>query len=173
MKMVYANGFPKCGNHALVRALELLGVPDPRVHHLPYPGEFEGEHVFIKRDPRDVIVSWLRHQNKPVTPGTFLSSFRYFGSGSLVDDMRLFEGWLEDGRVYVLRFEDLLADSRALRNLAAYLELPYYEGAFEHIPGPTITYNEKRSDYRDVWSSEVQKIWASEGGSQLLDRWGY
>ncbi len=58
---VIANGFPKCGNHALVKALELLGIPAD-VNHLSFAEGIPAgaRHILIVRDPRNVVLRW-RH----------------------------------------------------------------------------------------------------------------
>lgn len=168
------NGFPKSGNHALVKACELLGQP-ATVNHIVYqPLPNEARHVFIRRDPRNVLVSQLRHMRDQVTPGKFLSRFRSLsGSLSLSDEMAHFEGWLHDAQTHVVRYEYLTSDERAMRGIAEFLGVPYIDGAFAELPGHTATWNEVRSDYREVWTPEVQEIWAAEGGNELLARWGY
>lgn len=168
---VYANGFPKAGNHALVKALQLLGVPC-EVHHRPFSeGPPEGTHVFVKRDPRNVIVSWLRWQHHPVTPGMFLTAFRRFQDRSLVEEMADYEPWLADG-AYVVCFEDLVGAEATLRELAEHVGAPYFEGAFEQLPGLTQTWSGQLSDYRTLWP-KVRAAWRAEGGNGLLQRWGY
>jgi len=113
-----ANGFPKSGNHALVKALELLGIP-ARVNHLPFGAAVDEPHVFIKRDPRDVVVSALRFKHRQVTAGTYIAQFRRFEldpkERSLVAAMAEFEPWLT--RAYVVRYEELIADEAQLRGL--------------------------------------------------------
>lgn len=168
--MVYANGFPKSGNHALVKTLELLGQP-AEVHHTRCSEAVEGAHVFIKRDPRNVVVSWLRHHRHAVTPGTFLTAFRKFEHRPLVDEMGEFEGWLTTA--YVVRFEDLIADEATMRGIAAFVGAPYIDGAFAALPGDTLTYNDVPSDYRAVWTPLVAETFSREGGDALLTRWGY
>ena len=166
--MVTTNGFPKSGNHALVKAVQLLGQPC-QVNHLPFYGVTENL-IFIKRDPRNVICSWLRFNGQPVTPGTFLTAFRKFQERSLIEEMAYYEGWLSG---FVVRYEDLIASDAEIRRIADYLETPYLEGAFEALPGMTRTWFADHSDYRAIWTPEVEAAWAAEGGIELLVRWGY
>lgn len=169
---ITTNGFPKAGNHALMKAVELLGFPC-RVDHFEFGQAVEEKHIFIKRDPRNIVCSWMKFYGKPMTPGMFITNFRQFQAGSLVEDMRLFEGWLWDASTLVVKYEDLIASSYEMRRIAAYLGTPYIDGAFEELPGLTMTWNFPHSDYQTIWTDEVKAVWESEGGTQLLSRWGY
>lgn len=169
---VIANGFPKHGNHALVKGLQLLGVPC-QVNHIPCAEGVAGRHVFIKRDPRNALCSWLRFVGRPVTPGMFITAFRDFDGRPLVAAMAEYEGWLADAGTLVIRYEDLIADSAVLRDISRTLETPYIDGAFEALPGLTRTWNADHSDYRAIWTADVEAVWAAEGGPDLLARWGY
>lgn len=170
--MVTTNGFPKSGNHALVKAAQLLGQPC-EVNHLPFGEPVEEKHVFIKRDPRNVLCSWLRFNGQPVTPGMFITAFRDFSGQSLIAAMAKYEGWLNDPSAQVVRYEDLIANDSCLRDIAAYLETDYLDGAFENLPGMTRTWYADHSDYRTIWTPEVEAVWNAEGGQELLARWGY
>lgn len=176
------NGFPKSGNHALMKACELLGHP-AQVEHIPFAqGLPEGttHHIFIKRDPRNVVISALRHIGNHVTPGTILSSFKKFefqrgilhGEGSLVKLMGDYEGWLDDKKTLVVSYEELTNDATGMKMMAEYLGTPYM-GGFENLEGLTMTWNKVHSDFRIVFTSELHEQWAKEGGTDLLMRWGY
>jgi hypothetical protein len=171
---VTANGFPKAGNHALVKGLQLLGV-DCDVSHIPVAEGVPADvpHVFIKRDPRNIICSWLRFQGRPVTQGMFLTCLDRFQERGLVDEMAEYEGWLHDTSTIVVRYEDLIASDVVLRRLASVLEVPYLDDAFTHLPGMTRTWHKQHSDYQTIWTPEVEAGWVAAGGPDLLKRWGY
>ena len=159
----------------MAKALELLGVP-ATVNHFPFAdGLPDGvtHHVFAVRDPRNVVVSWLRFQGDVVTPGKFLARFRWFDDAPLCESMARFEGWLDDPRTIVVRYEDLIADDREMRRIAAALGIPYVDGAFEELPGLTRTWYARKSDYAEVWTPDVIAAWYAERGGDLLSRWGY
>lgn len=169
---VFCNGFPKSGNHALTKAVELLGLPASVNHHTVEQGVPEDcEHILIVRDPRNVIVSWLRWERDAVTPGKFLARFRKFRERSLIEEMSEFEGWLDTA--FVVRYEDLTNDPFEMRRIASHLGVPYPPGAFSELPGLTVTWNGAESDYRPLWTREVIDAWYNEGGGDLLSRWGY
>lgn len=173
--MIFTNGFPKSGCHALVKAVQLLGQPCD-VNHVPYGGEIPdgAHHIFITRDPRNVCLSWLRFRGDPETPGIFLTYFRRFDDGgSLIERLGAFEGWLNNPSVYVVRFEDLIAFDVVMRSIASWLGVPYLDGAWESLPGLTYSWTGRYSDYRTIWTPEVDAVWHAEGGPELLSRWGY
>lgn len=173
MEKVTPNGFPKHGNHPLVKGLQLLGVPC-QVHHIPFGHPVEGRHIFIKRDPRNALVAWLRMREMPETPGIFITAFRRFQERSLVEEMAEYEAWQRDPDTLVVRYEYLIADADELKRIAAFLGIPYIDGAFENLPGMTRTWTgPNHSDYRAIWTPEVESVWAEEGGNQLLAAWGY
>lgn len=170
--MVITNGFPKSGNHALVKAVQLLGLPC-QVNHIPFGADLDSSHTFIKRDPRNIVCSWLRFYGKPVTPGMFIAAFRDFGGKPLVEAMAEYEGWLSDCLTHVVKYEELIASDAVMREIAVNLGFPYIDGAFEALPGMTRTWFAEHSDYRTIWTPEVEAVWAAEGGPELLARWGY
>lgn len=172
--MIIANGFQKAGNHALVKACQLLGVPCD-VNHTPF-GQLPKDttkHILITRDPRNIIVSWLRFRNNPVTPGMFITKFRKFDTDSLVNQMKMYEGFLTDPNTLVVKYEDLVSSPAEMKRIADYLGVPYLDGAFEELPGMTRTWNDEHSDYKKIWTPEVEKVWVGEGGNDLLKKWNY
>jgi hypothetical protein len=179
----FAVGFPKHGSHALVKALQLLGV-NCEVNHAEYseaPAD-DRPRVLIKRDPRDAVVSWLRFNGVPVTQGAFICALsdmdghrydRYKGV-SLVDAMARYEGWLFDRATTVVRFERLVDSESALIGLADALGVPYLSDAWEaHQVRNTVSWTGELSDYRTIWTPEVRDAWRQAGGNELLARWGY
>lgn len=169
--MVTTSGFAKAGNHALVKAVQLLGSPCI-VEHIEYAGPI-GLHIFIKRDPRNIVCSWLRFNGRPVTPGMFITALRLFQHASLVEELAAYEGWLTDPQTLVVSYEALIASDAEMRRIAAYLDVPYLDDAFSELEGLTSTWFAQHSDYRAIWSPEVEAVWAAEGGNELLARWGY
>lgn len=174
--MLTTHGFPKSGTHALVKACELLDVPWPcgAEHRTFAEGLDDGvtHDVFIVRDPRDVVVSMMRMDGQPVTPGLFIARFRRFIAAPLVDEMAAYQPWLQHSG-HIVRYEALVASERPMRALASYLGVAYPQGAWEHLPRLTRTWNDTRSDYRTVWTPEAKSVWKREGGRALVEAWGY
>lgn len=167
------NGFPKSGNHALLKACQLLGLPIPSVNHLPYSKKTSGKHILIIRDPRNILVSKLRFEGSRVTPGMVISKFRLFDKKSLVEEMAEYEGWLTDPDTLVVKFEELVSDPSIIKKIAEFVDTPYIEGAFEELPGLTRTWTGALSNYQDYWTQDVANVWDAEGGPELLKRWNY
>ena len=170
--MVTANGFPKSGNHALVKAMQLLCI-DCQIHHLPFGSPVAEKYVFIKRDPRNVLCSWLRFNGQEVTPTRFLGAFRRFQTRPLIEELADYEGWLTDRKTLIVRYEDLISDNTEMSRIAGFIEVPYVDGAFEELPGMTRTWFDNHSNFMNIWTPEVAAVWADEGGNELLKRWGY
>lgn len=163
-------GFPKSGNHALVKAVQLLGVPC-EVSHEPFTVDVPA--VFIKRDPRNIVTSWVRHVGQPVTPGMVMTHLRDFEGQTLAEAMAPYEGWLTAPSALVVRYEDLTASDAAMRRIAAHLGVDYVDGAWEWLPGMTRTWHPEHSDWTRVWTPQVQAVFDEIGGPALLERWGY
>lgn len=173
--MVRVNGMYKSGTHAGMKACALLGWPSSH-HHEPYRADFINgdKHVFMVRDPRNMLVSWLRFQSRAVSPGMLITAMReYAGGPPLLTTLAAFRPWLNDPATFVLRFEDLIASAAPMRSLATYLDTPYLEGAWEVLPGLTETWTGTYSDYRTVWTQDVERVWSELGGSEALKEWGY
>lgn len=184
MQILVTHGFPKSGTHGLARTCQLLSVPCQSLH-LPHAGglpEGTTHNIFIKRDPRNVIVSWLGELELPAEPGAFVARFREFFTGqrrSLAKELRDYEPWLAEAGL-VVRFEDLCAADlskadreREVRRIADYIGSPFWFGVADHVLGPTRTFKLPQSDYRTIWTPEVDHVWTHEGGRELLARWGY
>ena len=169
--MVITTGFAKSGNHALVKAVQLLGHPCS-VDHIEYAGPI-GQHVFIKRDPRSIVCSWLRFNGQPVTPGMWITAFRLFQYAPLVEELAAYEGWLSDPQTLVVSYEALTASDAEMQRIAAFLDTPWIDGAFDELEGLTATWFAQHSNYRTIWTPEVEAVWVAEGGPALLARWGY
>ena len=166
--MAFLNGPPKMGNHALWKACELLGIVTSGVNHVEHPADIERPHIFIKRDPRNALVSWVRFEGMPVTQGTLITAM-----ASYLAMIAPFEGWLSDPRVHVVRFEDLVASDAAMRGIAAHVGVPYLDDAWPNLPNHTKTWTGRLSDYREHWTQPVADAWAAAGGNEAVKRWGY
>lgn len=173
MTRAWVTGAPKSGTHALVKACELLGVPASH-HHEPWREglAIDGQPLLVQRDPRNMAVSWVRHRGRPVTEGTVIAAIRQYARGSLVEDLAAYEPWRD--RAIVVRFEDLIGDARGMQALARALESPVDPvAAFGALPGGTLTWTGRLSDWTTVWTPTIERVWVDLDGPAALQRWGY
>lgn len=174
---ICVNGCPKMGTHALLKAVELLGQPCDDVSHIPYGEQLPAgttKHLFIKRDPRNAMISWLRFNGKTVTDGTFMAvAQELMGGDTLSHDVTAYVGWLSDPDTHVVKFEDLIATDQPLRDIATFLGVPYLDSAFPNLPGFTITWTGQYSDYTTIWTPALDAFWQANGGLELLAAYGY
>jgi hypothetical protein len=173
--MVLTTGPEKAGNHALVKAVELLGIPCEVEHRKYNEGlPVRAKHLFIKRDPRNMILSMLRFEGKQINVGMYLTYFRrYCEQKSLVNYLDKFESWLRHPNTLVIKYEELIESDKVMRQIAEYLGISYIEGSFELLPGITHTWTGMLSDYKVIWTPQIESIWNNEGGPKLLKAWGY
>ena len=160
--MILCNGLPKSGTHALVKAVELLGCVDVRQDHIPYTeGLKVDKHLYIQREPRNMLVSWVRFAYPTVTKGYLIGAIKNYGSMkmSLPEAILRFDSWEHRKNVLVVEFESLIENDREMRRIAEYLEAPFLDDAFENLPGGTATWTGKLSRWEDYWCPEIDEIW--------------
>lgn len=179
MSPVICNSMPKSGTHALIRAVELLGLPDVQLAHAAY-GQLDptaGKHLYIIRDPRNNLISRTRASAYPLTQGSLMLKLRNFEDGlSYRDYAAGFFSWIDDPATHVVRFEALIGDGGAtLRGIADFLGVPYLDDAYPHIIGPTVTWTGQLSDWRSepAWTPVVEEAFQAEGGAEVAARYGY
>lgn len=175
MKHVIASGHPKSGCHALVKALHLLGWPC-QVEHRAFGSDLGGRpHIFIKRDPRNVAVSWVRWLKQPVTEGTFIAACRNMANTwrALPASLADYEGWLTHTGTLVVSYEALIASPEEINRMARHLGSEVPADAWPNLLGGTATWSGQPSDWREVWTPGLQRHWQSIGGAELLRAWGY
>jgi hypothetical protein len=173
--MIQISGFPKSGNHLLKKACELLGVTTSEVDHIPYAdGLPDGttQHLFIRRDPRHVVISMLNFQGIAVTDASFLAMVDSFNGDTLVNGLNAYAGWLTDANTFVTSFEALQSSPAEMQRMAAYLGV-FYPGNFSQLEGLTLTYTSSHADYTTIWTPDLESQWNSRGGAELLTAWGY
>lgn len=169
-EQVFLNGPPRMGNHALWKTCELLGIDSNGVNHLPWIKMPKGgpKRLFIKRDPRNALLSWMRHNGLLMTQTTAISRMRKY-----LETLQHFERWLHDQGTLVVSFERLLADDQQMREIAAHCGVEYVDDAWQNLPNHTRTWTGNLSDYRAIWSEKVDRAWRERDGSAVLVRWGY
>jgi len=197
--MIICNGIQKHGTHALLKAVELLGVP---VRYNDYPGaelwhlkygdlpireretgqSMKGDlpdyakHIFIVRNPKDAFISWMRDRTHAISTGMLMSKLRTFEDCTYVEHCEPYLAWLNHPGTLVVRYEELISDGGAsIKKIADYLDVPFLEDAFPNLPGHTLTWTNEHSDYKTLsaWTSMVDQVWAEIGGNELSGRLGY
>jgi len=166
------NGFPKSGQNALRRACELLGVELP-INHIPYAQNPGGPCIYIKRDPRNVILSMIHFRQLPVTVANFKAMVAKFNTDTIANEFASYYGWLTDANTTVITYEDLIANDTCMKSLATTLGVTYPTNAFASLEGPTFTFNQVHSDYTTIMTPAVITWWQSVNGPVLVTAWGY
>jgi|GEM_PF-6045986 len=170
---ILINACPKHGTHALQKAVELLGQHAGDVHHIgfgePMP-EGVSKHLYIYRDPRNAILSWMRWDGRSITDGSVMAAIR---GKRYLQTTRQFVGWVNAPDVHKVRYEELIADDGAMRGIAKFLGVPYLESAFPNLPGLTRTWNLEHADFRKIWTPALAACWHEEGGDDLVQAFGY
>jgi hypothetical protein len=170
---ILINACPKHGTHALQKGVELLGQVAGDVHHIPFGESLPDgttKHLYIHRDPRNAILSWMRWDGKEITDGTFMAAVR---GAKYLPQTRQYLGWLNDRDTYKVRYEDLIADDATLRGIAGFLGVPYLDSAHRSLPGLTRTWRSDHSDFTRIWSPVVARCWTDAGGDELVEQFGY
>ncbi len=169
---VLVNGVPKSGTHALKKAVALLGVESDN-RHVEYGMQVDHDkHVFIKRDPRNVLLSKVRFEGQPVTQGMVILKMQNFNGEPFNLVLSRYAPWLTQAP-HIVVYEELISDKSVLRRIAKYLGVHALGDAFSNLPGHTATWNPEHSDYRYVWTAEVEAAWNDIGGPAILQEWGY
>lgn len=168
--------FEMVGENKLQRVFRL---PNGRfVHsHIAYALSAElalvkHKHLFILRNPRDIAVSWMRHrakQDPSLKEGyPLLKKLIQQGMyGESVPDFFLgFVEWLDKQNIYVVKFEDVKSTSFDFTPMFEYLGIEAPEESIKSALGVGPTFNKRTSDWRDVWTDELQDIWKDSNGEK-------
>ena len=182
--MIYCNGIPKSGTHALVRAVTLLGFRSTEViqghydiKHRDLPKAMQARgFIHIKRNPRNIMISWLRYRNFPLTKEELIKTFNRYHYHPIYTLFARYERFLSDGTL-VVRFEDLFSDGGdSLQRIADKLDVSVPKNAYDEIEGKTITFKEVHSnwqDYPDLWDDSIEEEWIKARGPEIEKIWGY
>lgn len=185
MAKIICNGIPKHGTHALLKAVELLGVPvawgefpGATLEHRIYDGvPVDGKHIFIIRNPKDAFISWMRHHSIALTEGMILSRLQNMQidfEGTYFNYCNCFTGWLNDDATLVVRLDELKSDGGAtIDRIADYLDVPRQADAFANLPGHTVTWNPISSDHAKYWTDRIEQVWQATRCNELSKALGY
>ena len=168
-----ANGLAKTGTHALNKTIQLLGVPS-KVAHLPYSERPDGKTVCIFRNPRNVIISWLRFTGRPLTQGKIIEQIKNYQGVGIAAAGNEFTQYLIDDSVLAVRYEELISDGgKTVEQIAAYLGVPVLDDCYPNIKGLTLTWTGAPSDWEKHWTDEIDIVWKEYGGAELEGAWNY
>lgn len=182
--MITCTGFPKSGTHMLGKTMELIGVPlvftevpgkdFAIIGHYPFSGKRpDGKCIHIIRNPKNVLVSWVRMGRKNVAPGYLVSAIHNnFNNESLYDGMMGYAEFLDDPETLNVRFEDVIADKEDQR-IADFVGVEILPGVSEHRLGGTKTWTGKLSVWEDFWFPRLEEEWIKGKGPELESVFGY
>ena len=176
MEKILCNGIPKSGTHALVKTVQLLGVSNTRHGHYSLPEHTpEGVHLFVVRNPKDMMVSWCRMQKGECNTGFLIGSFKqYYNNKSIVEVFNDFAHWLTNDTVFTVCYEDLISDGGLeIARIAEHLGIPMVRDAYANLPGMTFTWTDTPSHWEDYWNVQVQDAWVDAGGLEIERVYGY
>jgi hypothetical protein len=144
--------------------------------------------VFVFRHPRNVLISWARwvavgldwtNAAEPA-PGDVLVQIDAAAIDRTLDRMRAFVGW-RDRAVFSIRFVDYVENPKAVSaDLCAALGIAPVDPmkAFgDRAPWVTQgyrgTWSGRHSDWRALWTEELDKAWSTAGGPDVERLYGY
>ena len=171
--MLYCGGAPKSGTNLLLKALKLFGTDEVRKHHYgfykPYPYEDKPHpQVQIIRNPRNVLISWVRFMKLPRNDTTIIKSMDF-----MLDYLHDHFPSIADDRWHTVRFEELLSDPQVLQGIGDYLGLTLIENHFEQLWGDTVTFTGDLTMWEDWWTETVHEAWSKKGGVKLENKMRY
>ncbi len=169
--MININGSPKTGTHLLLRAVVLFeGEGLTAKHeHLDSTNTITGAHLHIKRNPRNALISYIRH----LGDGDLSTDGIIRAMPALVEEMKLYLPWTTNPDVLNVSFESLLTDPAELERIATYLSMPCIDDHFLKLWGNTPTFSGKLSNWRDYWNDDVAAAWIAADGAILEQLLGY
>lgn len=168
--MIVCNGSPKTGTHLLLKAVYLFGgVGFSASHaHKSFGCRILGKHLHIKRNPRNVLLSWVRFSGNELKTHNIISEIDH-----IIKEMTTYKGWLDDGETLNVSFELLLSDKKELERVSGFLGLPLVDDHFSLLWGGTRTFTNNLIKWKDHWNDEINEVWVKAGGLELEKDFGY
>jgi hypothetical protein len=170
--MLYCTGAPKTGTHLLLKALHLFGgkglaaVHSHKDHYSKW--NIDDKRVHIIRNPRNVLISWVRYQKLPRNDNTIIGSMDY-----IIKRINGHFGWLAENTVLTVRFEELLTNPDILKLISKHINMPLIDNHFELLWGDTLTFTNDLTDWKDFWTDDIQEAWVNKRGIEIEDKMCY
>jgi hypothetical protein len=164
MASCFTTGIMKSGTHALQRAVALFG-GEGEHGHIPWDSrsEINQPHLYIIRNPRNVLVSWVRHTHGSISEELLFNAIDTFEGGtSMAKHFAVYDGWLTDPGTLVVTYERLLGRIEEMQRIAVYLGLDatLAPAAFTRLPfEETLSRNTRPSDWRQHWTPALDDRW--------------
>jgi|TARA_R110000744_G_scaffold47410_4_gene104400 hypothetical protein len=170
--MLYCTGAPKTGTHLLLKALHLFGGAGLAAIHSHKDHNFrwrvEDKRVHIIRNPRNVVISWVRYQKLPRNNQTIIGSMDY-----IIKRVNGHFGWLKEETVLTVRFEELLTDPSVIKKIGIHIGMAPVDNHFESLWGNTLTFTDDLTNWKDFWNDEVNAAWKAKGGIEIENKLNY
>jgi len=136
---------PKSGTHWL-EALYRRSGWDCKSRHVVYSRwKGEGRVACLFREPRNMVISWCRHNKEKLTDDNIINRFHKYYRGTLVEDYLSYLPYWNDPNVTRHQFRDL----------------------YDEPPINSETKTPKHSDASQYWSSAVDRAYRDTGGYEL------
>ena len=140
-----------------------------RHRHLDSTHKVEGAHLHIKRNPRNALISHIRH----LGGGDLSAKGIIQAMPALIAEMKLYLPWTTDLSVLNVSFESLLTDPAEVQRISTYLSMPCKDNHFLKLWGNTPTFTGKLSNWREYWNTDIATAWKAADGDILEQLLGY
>lgn len=173
-------GIPKSGTNLLEKAIRGLGCDaGHHVHTSDWRLAERRKVAYIYRNPRDVLVSAARYCGEQRRGGiegdVLLKTFWDFFNCGLPWVYRSYGGWMRSC-AHVVRFEEL-AGLRGVERQGVVVDgMAEWLGVGKRrldLVGGTATWTGRLSDWREVWTEGVDRVWVEEGMVEIERGLGY
>lgn len=175
---------PKAGTHMLAKVLKTFVGMEDLVHF----GHMKPDHkdlykykyrIHMIRLARNILFSWMRFTNIPFTIENIEKQIPL-----CIQRIKDFLPYLNDPRVYTVKFELVLTERNEIQGVADHIGLPLAEKHFEKIWGDTRTFTLAQDDgspyemgnhifWQDYWTNYINHLWIEHGGEELEIAMGY
>ncbi len=168
---IVCTGASKSGTHLLLKAVRLfygnIGLP---IHdHVPhYAKKPNQKYINIVRNPRNVLLSWVRFNRLPVDEKHLIQEMP-----TIIKEGSDYIGWLDDSDCLNISFEEMNTNPKEVAKIAQFIGKPLIDGHYSKLWGSTATFTGRLSHWPPYWTKNVADCWKHYGGENLEARLGY